>query len=211
MIERGRSAVNGICFHTVAIRLDQKQQKVVRDWWRRCESSARSLAGAFVLAMSCSVPGAPAGAVDAPPNAHPEQFGSGWECHQGYQEDSGTCVAIEIPANAYLDPSGDHWDCQRGFRRQGDACAAIDVPANAFLTDTLYGEGWECERGHREQGTENWRRFVRESSCRRTRMSTTRATTGSAIAGISGKRTVACSRERPSRASRRQSWRRQPV
>lgn len=87
--------MNGVRFHTVAMRLDRKQ-KVAREWWRRCESSARSVAVAVVLAMSCSIPLAPAGAMDAPPNAHPERFGSGWECDRGYQEDSGTCIATML-------------------------------------------------------------------------------------------------------------------
>lgn len=87
--------MNGIRFHTVAMRLDRKRQRVARDGGV-CASLLRSVAVAVVLTMSCSIPLAPAGAMEAPPNAHPERFGSGWECDRGYQKDSGTCIATML-------------------------------------------------------------------------------------------------------------------
>lgn len=92
------------------------------------------------------------GSTDMPAHAHPERFGSGWECDRGYVRQGDTCVAIEVPENAYLDSSGRGWKCDRGFRRERQACVPINVPANAFLTGSPIGADWQCKRGFRAAG-----------------------------------------------------------
>ena len=85
-----------------------------------------------------------------PDNARAKNYGSGWECNEGYREKDGLCAVIEVPANAYPTKSsnGKGWKCSWGHREEDNACIAIEVPANAYLDGS--GDIWTCDRGFRK-------------------------------------------------------------
>jgi hypothetical protein len=85
-----------------------------------------------------------------PANAHAKSYGSGWECDQGFHENSGSCEAVILPANAF--PTGNSydrgWDCSHGFQERDNTCVIVTVPAHAYLDAS--GGWWACNRGYRE-------------------------------------------------------------
>lgn len=87
--------------------------------------------------------------LQVPANATARQYGSGWDCDQGYREREGTCAVVGLPANAF--PTnysfGPGWECSHGYRSTEDSCAAIAVPSNGYLDDS--GDSWKCNRGYR--------------------------------------------------------------
>src|SRR5437870_793199 len=68
-----------------------------------------------------------------PQNAHPNSYGSGWECNRGYRVSGTGCVPVILPANAKLDYYGHDWECSRGYRVSGNQCVPVSLPANAKL------------------------------------------------------------------------------
>jgi hypothetical protein len=91
-------------------------------------------------------------ATSPPAHSHPNEFGTSWECDQGYRSDGGLCRRVVLPSHSYLAASGDTFECERGYRRDGERCSQISVPANAHLTDSRFVRGWECNQGYRERG-----------------------------------------------------------
>ena len=94
------------------------------------------------------------GPLQVPANATARQYGSGWDCDQGYREHEGTCAVVGIPANAFPThyPFGPGWECNRGYRAVDDVCVAIEVPENAHLNSA--GDNWDCNRPYRRQASD---------------------------------------------------------
>lgn len=86
-----------------------------------------------------------------PENAARAQFGSGWECDQGFRKVGQVCEKVSIPDNAYPTNRsyGSAWSCNRGYRRSGDTCVEVEIPENAYLNSPR-GDDWECHRGYRK-------------------------------------------------------------
>lgn len=123
-------------------------------------------------------------AAAVPPNAFATSSrygGRGWECARGFRDTGGACVAIHVPESASLSDFGDRWTCDRGFRSAGGACAAIGVPPGAHLSDSAVGPGWTCGRGS------IWTAHVaHRSACRKTPISSTKATASAGAACAAG-------------------------
>ena len=95
--------------------------------------------------------------LEIPENAYATRkaYGTGWRCHRGFEEVSGTsCKPIPLPANAFLRSSGYDWQCSRGYRPERGACVHIALPEHAYLTDASYGLGWVCDRGFAQEAGE---------------------------------------------------------
>jgi len=62
---------------------------------------------------------------DIPENAHPNIFGTGWECDKGYYRLGQRCEKVIIPKNAHLNYFGNGWECDKGFKKLSNACVPM--------------------------------------------------------------------------------------
>jgi hypothetical protein len=78
----------------------------MRDSLQASVSSACFLVlSVFLLFVSGNVT-ARESSIGIPDNARAKNFGSGWECYQGFREEKLSCVAVRLPENAHLDRFG---------------------------------------------------------------------------------------------------------
>jgi len=61
-------------------------------------------------------------AVDIPPNAHLNIFGTGWECDRGYSRSGQGCKKIILPQNAHINVFGNDWECDQGYKKSYSKC-----------------------------------------------------------------------------------------
>src|SRR5687767_11414160 len=101
--------------------------------WAACLIRCCALAAVLGIAAGAASDADESGTI--PANAHPTDWGDGWECDRGYRRLGESCAAIDVPDNAYLDASGRGWNCERGFRAQTNACVEIPVPEHGYLSD----------------------------------------------------------------------------
>jgi len=80
-----------------------------------------------------------------PENAHPNIYGTGWECNSGYYRSGQRCERVIVPENAHINIMGNGWECNSGYHRSGQRCERVIVPENAHINIT--GNGWECDTG----------------------------------------------------------------
>src|SRR3972149_10665415 len=57
-----------------------------------------------------------------PENAHPNIYGTGWECDKGYYRSGQRCEKVIVPENAHINFYGNDWECNKGFKKLNNAC-----------------------------------------------------------------------------------------
>ncbi len=59
---------------------------------------------------------------DMPKNAHPNIFGTGWDCDRGYYKSGQQCIKVIVPENASIDIYGSGWACNKGYKKSNNSC-----------------------------------------------------------------------------------------
>src|SRR3972149_598636 len=95
-------------------------------------------------------------------NAHPNIYGTGWECNSGYYRSGQRCERVIVPENAHINIMGNGWECNSGYYRSGQRCERVIVPENAHIN--IMGNGWECNSGYHRSGQRCERVIVPENA-----------------------------------------------